>query len=143
MRAEKRFLAYGHDIDSDVTPLEAGLDFAIDWGRDFIGREALRRRRERQLQTTLVTLLFDDSGAVPLGNEPVYVDGNAIGKTTSAAYGYRIGKPLAIALLKSDPVGAERDALVEVDIARTMFKARARRGPAFDPTGSRMRGSGI
>ena len=143
MRVEKRFLAFGHDIDSDVTPLEAGLDFAIDWDRDFIGREALRRRREEGPQATLLTLLFDDTAAVPLGNEPVYMDGNAIGKTTSAAYGYRMGKPVAIASLKSDPVGAAGEAVVEVDIARTMFKATAQRGPAFDPAGSRMRSSGI
>jgi len=138
MRVEKRFLAFGHDIDSDVTPLEAGLEFAIDWHQDFIGRDALLRRRDQGLREVIVTLLFDDAAAVPLGNEPVCVDGVAVGKTTSAAYGYRIGAPIAIAMLKADLVAGDREPVVEVDIARAMYKVKVLHGPAFDPKGSRM-----
>ena len=47
MRIEKRFLAWGHDLDSDVTPLEAGLGFAIHWDKDFIGRGALLRHQDQ------------------------------------------------------------------------------------------------
>ena len=43
MRIEKRYLAMGHDLDADVSPLEAGLDFAICWDKPFIGRDALQR----------------------------------------------------------------------------------------------------
>ena len=43
MRIEKLYLAMGHDLDADVSPLEAGLDFAICWDKPFIGRDALRR----------------------------------------------------------------------------------------------------
>ena len=32
MRIEKRYLAMGHDLDADVTPLEAGVEFAIAIG---------------------------------------------------------------------------------------------------------------
>ncbi len=46
MRIEKRFLAYGHDLDCNINPLSAGLDFAIDWSSDFIGKEALLKLRE-------------------------------------------------------------------------------------------------
>ncbi len=48
MRIEKQFLSYGHDLDTDVTPLEAGLDFAVDWQSDFIGRDALMQRRDAE-----------------------------------------------------------------------------------------------
>ena len=43
MRIEKRFPAYGPDLDTGVTPLEAGLDFAVRRDKDFLGREALAR----------------------------------------------------------------------------------------------------
>ena len=46
MRIEKRYLAYGHDLDTDVSPLQAGLDFAVAWDSDFIGRDALLRQRD-------------------------------------------------------------------------------------------------
>ncbi|MDA9981555.1 FAD-dependent oxidoreductase [Gammaproteobacteria bacterium] len=141
MRVEKRFLAFGHDIDTDITPLEAGLDFAVDWSGDFIGRDALAKRRDQGVRSMMVTLLFDDDSAVPLGNEPVYLAGETIGTTTSAAYGYRIGGPVALALLKADALTAGGDTVVEVDIARALHTARVLRGPAFDSTGSCMRSS--
>ena len=78
-------------------------------------------------------------GSRALGNEPVYLAGETIGKTTSAAYGYRIGGSVAIAHLQADALTAGDDTVVEVDIARLLFTARVLHGPAFDPAGSRMR----
>jgi len=137
MRIEKRFLAMGHDLDGDVTPLEAGLDFAVAWERNFIGREALLERRERGPRTRLVTLLFDDREAVPLGNEPVSLDGRIVGQTTSAAYGYRIGRPLALAYVET--AQARDGQALDLDIAGTSFAVRIATAPAFDPDGTRMR----
>ena len=39
MRIEKKFLAYGHELDTDISPIEAGLGFAVDWKKDFIGKK--------------------------------------------------------------------------------------------------------
>lgn len=139
MRIEKRFLAYGHDLDTDVNPLQAGLDFAIAWGTDFIGREALLRIREQPLITRMVSVVVEDTDAIPLGNEPVYLDGDIVGQTTSAAYGYRIGKPIALAYINTtiitDPEGVE----VEIDIARKLYAGTVSLQPAFDPSSLRMK----
>ena len=151
MRIEKRFLALGHDLDADVSPLEAGLDFAVAWERDFIGREALLRRREAGPESAMATIVLDDGEAVPLGKEPVYRDGAVIGQTTSAAYGYRIGRPLALAYLKTrgretlealEALEALEGARVEIDIARRLYAGRVRLSAAFDPRGDRMRPHG-
>jgi 4-methylaminobutanoate oxidase (formaldehyde-forming) len=139
MRIEKRFLAMGHDLDSDLTPLEAGLDFAVAWASDFIGREALMTRRERGVDLLMVTIVFDDASAVPLGNEPVTLDGRVVGQTTSAAYGYRIGRPLALAYVEA--AHAEDGQRLAVDIAGTSFDGLVSTAPAFDPKGTRMRAS--
>jgi 4-methylaminobutanoate oxidase (formaldehyde-forming) len=139
MRIEKRFLAYGHELDSDVTPLEAGLDFALDWRRDFIGREALLRRRDEGLWERLVTILLDDPGATPLGNEPVALEGALFGKTTSAAFGHRIGRPLALAYVDTRMAGELEGIRVEVDIAGESFGGTLTLEAAFDPKGHRLR----
>jgi glycine cleavage system aminomethyltransferase T len=91
MRIEKRFLAYGHDLDTDVNPLQAGLGFAIDWSTEFIGRAALAEIRQQPLDSRMVSVVLQDIDAVPLGNEPVYLGGVIVGQTTSAAFGFRIG----------------------------------------------------
>ena len=137
MRIEKRFLAYGHDLDTDVTPVEAGLMFAVSWKTDFIGREALRRRLEEGPRQRMTTITLDDAAAVPLGDEPVVQAGALIGKTTSAAFGYRIGRPVALALIDAD--AAQEGAAVEIDIAGETWPGRVTLGAAFDPEGLRMR----
>jgi len=136
MRIEKGYRAMGHELDTDVTPLEAGLEFTVAWDSDFIGREALLRRRDKGVTSRIVTILLDDLHAVPLGNEPVYAQGRIVGRTTSAAFGYRIGRPVALAGI--DATIGEGDP-VEVDIARRMSPGHVTLKPAFDPTGARMR----
>ena len=138
MRIEKCFLAYGHDLDTDLSPLDAGLGFAIGWDTPFIGRDSLMQTYEEGCENRIVTIVMDDRNANPLGNEPVLLDGTIVGKTTSAAFGYRIGAPIAIADLKVGEARCE-GAQVEIDIAGTPFSGRVMLEPAFDPTGKRMR----
>ncbi len=134
MRIEKGFLAYGHDIDTDTDPLQLGLGFAVDWSSDFVGKPALERLRDAPRAKRAATLIFDGE-AWPIGNEPVYLDSAIVGATTSAAYGYRVGAPVAIAMLDMDAIGET----VEVDIAGVRHAARTLEHAAFDPKGDRMR----
>jgi 4-methylaminobutanoate oxidase (formaldehyde-forming) len=139
MRIEKQFLAYGHDLDTDTNPFQAGLGFAIDWGSDFIGKQALAPLREKEPESRMVSIVLDDQNAVPLGNEPVYADGQIIGKTTSAAFGYRIGNPVALAQIKTTTAQSLDGLSVEVDIARNHFSGTMSLACAYDPKGLRMR----
>lgn len=138
MRIEKRFLAYGHDLDTDISPIEAGLDFAIGWDTPFVGRDALQRQRDAGTENRLLSIVFDDADTVPLGNEPVYLGSTIVGKTTSAAFGYRTGRPVAIADL-SAPEARCPNTGVHVDIAGERFSGRIKAGAVFDPAGARMR----
>lgn len=138
MRIEKRFLAYGHDLDTDMTPLDADLDFAVAWETDFIGRTALAEKRDAGAENRIVSIVFDDLDAVPLGNEPVYSDGEIVGKTTSAAFGYRIARPIALADLALTTADLEGNS-VEVDIGGGRYSGKVVTGAVFDPSGTRMR----
>ena len=134
MRVEKGYRAYGHELDTDVTPIEAGLDFAVAFDTDFIGRDAVLARREEGATSQVVTLVFDDTLALPIGHEPIYVAGEIVGQITSAAHGYRIGKPVALGFMR----GAV-PAQAEVDIAGVRFAATVSLQSAFDPKGARVR----
>jgi glycine cleavage system aminomethyltransferase T len=136
MRIEKGFCAMGHELDGDVTPIDTGLDFATRKSGGFIGAEALANQKEQGATSRIISLLIDDVGAVPLGHEPIYLGDTIIGQTTSAAFGFRVQRPVALAMVK-EPVASGAD--VRVDIAGKMFTAKAIIGPLFDPDGSRMR----
>jgi len=137
MRIEKGFCAMGHELDGDVSPIETGLDFATRKRGGFIGADALAQRRAEGAVNHMVSLTLDDPDAVPLGHEPIYADGQIVGQTTSAAFGHRVGAPVALGHAKGVSAGQR----VEVDIARQMFGATVTRGPLFDPDGQRMRGA--
>ena len=139
MRIEKRFPAFGHDIDTDTTPLEAGLGFAIGWDTNFIGRDALLRLAERAPEKRMATVVLDDAQAVPLGSEPVRLGNRIVGMTTSAAFGYRIGKPVALAMLDAKRLAESSQRRVEIDIAGSRVAGTVTFEAAFDPEGTRMR----
>ncbi|MGB1012312.1 MAG: FAD-dependent oxidoreductase, partial [Thiolinea sp.] len=139
MRIEKGYLAYGHDLDTDISPLEVGLEFAVAWDTDFIGRKALLTRKNKPLKQRMVSILLDDMESVPLGNEPVLSNGKICGKTTSAAFGYRVERPVALALLNTEILQPAAEQTVEVDIAGTLYSGRIIMGPVYDPEGTRMR----
>ncbi|WP_058319114.1 GcvT family protein [Thalassovita mediterranea] len=139
MRVEKGFAAMGHELDSDVSPIEVGVDAMVAKTKDFIGAAALTERRA-QAKRRLMTVILQDAAAVPLGHEPILLGNQIIGHTTTACFGYRIGRPVALAYVHWPDGGAPHGAEVEVDIAGVRYGARVQFAPAFDPEGQRMRG---
>ena len=63
--------------------------------KDFIGSDALRERPQRRLRC----LVLEDPRSVALGNEPVRVDGEVVGRVTSGGYGYAVQRSIAYAYL--------------------------------------------
>ena len=98
--------------------------------------EALQDRVANGAVTQVFSLTLDDENAVPLGHEPICKGDEIIGQTSSCAFGFRVGKPVALG--KSHHVLATGDR-VKVDIARTLYDATVTLGPLFDPEGTRVR----
>jgi 4-methylaminobutanoate oxidase (formaldehyde-forming) len=135
MRIEKGFLAFGHDLDADINPLQAGLSHTVDFSKSFIGRDALQQALNSELSACIATMVLDDQNAVPIGNEPVYSNDRIVGKSTSAAFGYRVGRPVALVLLSDTEIiqriqnnGAVGAAL---DIARSRYTGQITTKPAL------------
>lgn len=134
MRIEKGFAAMGHELDSDTSPVAVGMAGMAKKTGGFIGAEALMEAKLSK-KLSMVTILLDDDTAVPIGHEPVYLDGKIIGQTTSAAYGYRVRAPIALAHVTDVKDGAA----ITLDIAGVKVPGRMLVGPAFDASGDRMR----
>jgi len=84
-------------------------------------------------------LEIDAADADASGGEPVFLpDGTPIGQVSSGAYGYFVGKSLAIAYLK-EGCAAPGD-VVHVAILGRDHTARVLARPPFDPDGERLRG---
>jgi 4-methylaminobutanoate oxidase (formaldehyde-forming) len=102
LRIEKGLRYLGSDLTSDDTPFEAGLErFVAFDGRHFVGREALARRRDAGIERRLRTVLVGEGpGYVRLyGGEAVLDDGDVVGRVRSCAYGFTVGRNVALASL--------------------------------------------
>jgi 4-methylaminobutanoate oxidase (formaldehyde-forming) len=132
LRLEKGYRVWAADITPDQTPLEAGLGFCVRREKQFLGRDAL----DAPLRTRLRCLVLEDPRSVALGNEPVRIDGEIVGRVTSGGYGYTVERSIAFALLPPDvPEGAA----VEVDIFGRWVGGEVTREPLYDPAGERVR----
>lgn len=104
LRIEKSYGLIGTELSIEYAALESGLDRFVkpDKG-DFIGWTSLLAWRERGFDNTLVTLeVRGFNGADALGNNPLRIQGEVVGRTTSGNYGYRLGQSLALAMLKPE-----------------------------------------
>jgi dimethylglycine dehydrogenase len=138
LRLEKAYRVWGEDINTEVTPLEAGLErwVAFDKG-EFIGREALVRQRGKGLRKRLATLAVEAADADCWGSEAVWADDRVVGITTSGGYGHSLERSLAVAYLDADVAEAGTPLAVEILGARR--PARVLAEPPFDPENLRPR----
>jgi 4-methylaminobutanoate oxidase (formaldehyde-forming) len=139
MRLEKGYRVWGADITPDETPYEGGVGFCVKLEKagGFIGREALAEAKERGPRARLACLVLEDPRRVALGNEPVRVGSEVVGRVTSGGYGYTVERSVAYAYLP--PEAAEPGAAVEVEIFGRWVGGEVAKEPLYDPSGERLR----
>jgi len=97
LRLEAALPLYGHELDEDTSPLEAGLGRFVKFeGRDFIGAEAILRRRDAGHRRALVGFVLNGRG-VARAEYPIAVDGETVGVVTSGAPSPTLGKSIGLA----------------------------------------------
>jgi glycine cleavage system aminomethyltransferase T/glycine/D-amino acid oxidase-like deaminating enzyme len=139
LRLEKGYRVWSSDITPDETPYEAGLGFAValDKGVEFLGRDALMAPKEAAPRKRLRCLVLADPRSVCLGNEPVRVAGEIVGRVTSGGYGFAVERSIAYAYLPPDRAAIGTRGEVEVFGEWVGFEVA--REPLYDPKGERIR----
>ena len=107
MRMESGFLHWGHDISPEENQFDSKLSFAISFKKniDFIGKESLLKIKEKKPLKifTMLTLENNEPGnPLMLHDEPIYLNDEIIGRTTSANYSFNFNKNLAFGYIQSD-----------------------------------------
>ncbi|MER9438629.1 FAD-dependent oxidoreductase [Mesorhizobium sp. M0618] len=141
-RIEKAFRHFGHDITDEDNVLEAGLGFAVKTAKgDFIGRDAVLRKKEAGLSRRLVQFRLKDPEPLLFHNEAILRDGKIVGPITSGNYGHHLGGAVGLGYV---PCQGESEADVlassyEIEIAGERFAAEASLKPMYDPKSERTR----
>ncbi len=139
LRLEKGYRVWSSDITPEETPYQAGLGFAVRLRKasDFIGRDALIAAKDRPLDRVLACLVLEDARSVALGNEPVRVDGEVVGRVTSGGYGFAVERSIAYAYLP--PALAEVGQHAEVEVFGEWVACSVSAEPLYDPAGARIK----
>jgi 4-methylaminobutanoate oxidase (formaldehyde-forming) len=144
LRLEKGYRAWGSDITSDDTPLEAGLGFAVKLTSNvpFLGREALLAQREAGLKKRLACFTVEDPSVVLLGRETLYRDGERVGYLASAGWGYTVARNIGYGYVRaSEPI--DRAFLecgrYELEVAGERVPCEIHLQPLYDPKMERVK----
>jgi len=114
LRTEMGYPLHGQDISPSITPVEAGMSWAIGWDKPtFGGREALVRQREsgpaRRLRALRAT-----QRAVPRSHMDVLSsEGATVGEVTSGTFSPTLKEGIALALVDAS-VSIDDEVAVDV-----------------------------
>jgi len=109
LRLEARMPLYGNELADDISPIEAGLGWAVKLGKgSFIGREAIAAVKESgPARRTVGFQLLERAGSARHGY-PVTLEGRDIGVVTSGAHSPSLGSEIGLALVEADVAGIGR-----------------------------------
>lgn len=99
LRLEKGFMLAGNEFKGGRTPFEVNLDFFINWEHEFIGKEALKKKKD-SIEEKIASLEAVDRG-IPRHGDEVYMDGKKIGVISSGGYSPCLKKGIALAFIKN------------------------------------------
>ncbi|MBI1219542.1 MAG: FAD-dependent oxidoreductase [Rhodobacteraceae bacterium] len=141
-RIEKAFRHFGHDITDEDHVLEAGLGFAVKTGKgEFIGRDAVLRKREAGLDRRLVQFRLTDPEPMLFHNEALVRDGKIVSIITSANYGHALGGAVGLGYVpcRGESAAEVLGSAYEIEIAGRRVAAVASLTPMYDPKAERVR----
>jgi len=128
LRTEAGMCLYGNDIDESTTPLEAGLDFAVQLDKEgFIGRNSLLKQKSQGLGRTRVGIRLLEKG-IPRSGNRIFLDDEEMGELTSGTFSPLLRYGIGMGYVRSDSakVGNKvyvllRNRLVRAEIVEMPF----------------------
>ena len=130
LRTEVCYPLYGHELDENTTPLEAGLGFfvALDKG-EFNGRAVMAEQKSGGVKKKLAAFKMTDKSAPPRPHYPVWAGGANVGVVTSGTQSPSLG--IGIGMAYVPPELARPDTKIEIEIRGRRFAAGVVPKPIF------------
>jgi aminomethyltransferase len=111
---------YGHELDEETTPPEAGLKNFVKPGKDFIGKEAIARQIKAGVRRSLVG--FEMAGAgIARSHYGIKRAGRGVGEVTSGIFSPSLKRAIGLAYV--EPALAGPGTEIEIEIRKRLVKA--------------------
>ena len=100
LRTEMGYPLHGHELSLEITPVQAGANWAVGWKKEtFRGSESLKSERAQGPQRVLRGLQSLDRGIPRAGMEVKNASGEVVGVVTSGTFSPTLKKGIALALI--------------------------------------------
>ena len=108
LRFEVALPLYGNELSDSITPVEAGLNFAVDYDKDFIGSDVIKKQKTEKPKRRIVGLTLLDKGILRHGYK-VYKEDQEIGFITTGYKSPSVKDAVAMAMIDKpyDKIGTE------------------------------------
>jgi aminomethyltransferase len=104
LRIEAGLPLFGHELDRETTPLEAGLANFVKFGRAFAGSKALEAEQVSGLRKRLVGVRTQDGRSIPRQDYQIVCSGAQVGTVTSGSFAPTFNRPLAMAYVSGTDI---------------------------------------
>jgi aminomethyltransferase len=130
LRTEVCYPLYGHELDENTTPIEAGVGFfvALDKG-DFVGRSVLAQQKAEGAKKKLVAFKMSDKGAPPRPHYAIFSGDKKIGEVTSGTQSPSLNAGIGLGYVT--PEFAKAGTNIEIEIRGKRFAAQVVSKPIF------------
>jgi len=102
LRLECGYSLYGHELEENISPLEAGLSRFVDLEKEFIGKEALLNQKEQGLKRKIVGFSSETRRSPRAGHKIYSEAGNQIGEVTSGTFSPMLNKGIGLGFVSFD-----------------------------------------
>lgn len=126
LRLESGYALYGHELSEDITPLDAALGWVVKLDKNFVGRDALKAKKDAGLTQTLAGIAMEGR-SIPREGYPVFHEGRQVGRVTSGTFSPSLKRGIALISVET-AVRAEGTPLT-VEIRGQHEKANVTRPP--------------
>jgi aminomethyltransferase len=132
LRTEVCYPLYGHELDEQTTPIEAGVGFfvALDKG-EFNGRAVLVDQKANGTKKKLVAFKMTDKSAPPRPHYPIWVNSVSVGIVTSGTQSPSLNYGIGMGFVPAE--FAKPDTKIEIEIRGRRFAAVIVPKPIFKP----------
>ncbi|WP_110111300.1 glycine cleavage system aminomethyltransferase GcvT [Bacillus sp. CGMCC 1.16541] len=129
LRFEATLALYGQELSKDITPIEAGIGFAVKVNKDdFIGQSILKKQKEEGPSRKLVGIEMIEKG-IPRHGYDVYSGDERIGFVTTGTQSPTLQKNIGLALVDANYASMEME--VEVQVRQKRLKAKVVSTPFY------------
>jgi aminomethyltransferase len=129
LRLEAGLPLYGHELDENTSPLEAGLGWSVKLDKgDFLGRDVLNRQKTEGVHKTCICLTVEGK-ALPRQGYAIWAGDTRCGEVTSGSQGIFVGYPIAMGFVP--PGYAEIGRQLSVEIRGNRVGATVVRRPFY------------